>query len=225
MSVKNPLPIAVLISGNGSNLQAIIDAIASGLPAKIVVVISNSENAYGLERAKQAGLPTEILSHHSSQTRDAFDTMLAEHLNSYQPELIILAGFMRILGPSFLDKFPNRILNIHPSLLPKHRGLNTHKAALDAKDTNHGVTVHLVTAELDAGPIIAQAMIPIAPGDTPDSLKEKVHTLEHRLYPIVIGLYASGRLRCENNHPLLDGLKLPENGMRFAHLHNMDCKE
>ena len=182
-----PVPIAVLISGNGSNLQAIIDAIDHGLPAKIVIVISNKEEAYGLKRAKKAGIPTEVISHKDYPNRDDYDEALKNCLEKYQPKLIILAGFMRILGKPFIDHFKDCILNIHPSLLPKYRGLHTHKQVIANSDKVHGVTVHVVTAELDAGPILAQVEIQVGPEDTEETLEQKIHAVEHELYPRVIG--------------------------------------
>lgn len=179
-------PIAILISGNGSNLQAIIDAIDAGLPAKIVVVVSNKADAYGLERAKNAHIPTEVLSHQEYKTREAYDEALKMLLEKYQPKLIVLAGFMRILTPKFVNHFKNRILNIHPSLLPKYPGLHTHTQVLENGDKTHGITVHIVTTELDAGPILGQAEFEVAPEDTEDTLKQKVQKLEHQLYPEVI---------------------------------------
>jgi phosphoribosylglycinamide formyltransferase 1 len=216
MSNHPHLSIAVLISGNGSNLQAIIDAIRHGLCAKISVVISNQENAYGLERASLAGIPTKILARRDFPDRNSYDIALAQCLDEYAPDLIVLAGFMHILSASFVAHFHNQILNIHPSLLPKYPGLNTHEKALAAGDTWHGVTVHVVTTEVDEGPIIAQASMMVAPNDDPASLKNKVHTLEHKLYPYVLSLFANGRITIENNHVLLDGEVLPSTGIIFT---------
>src|SRR5262249_13772005 len=162
-------------------------------PAKICVVVSNQPNAYGLERAQRAGIPTVVLPHQQFSSREKYDHALQICLDSYHPDLIILAGFMRILSASFVEHFHNRILNIHPSLLPKYPGLHTHQKVLDAKDQFHGATVHVVTAELDCGQIIAQAKTAVEPQDDVNTLKEKVHILEHQLYPEVIRLYALGR--------------------------------
>lgn len=212
-----PLAIAVLISGNGSNLQAIIDAIAMGLPARINVVISNHANAYGLQRAQSAGIATEVLERHNFTNRYDYDRALQRCLERYQPEWIILAGFMHILDAELVTRFTNRILNIHPSLLPKHPGLNTHTAVLHAGDTMHGATVHLVTAELDSGTIIAQARLTVSADDNADSLKTKVHHLEHQLYPLIIKLIAEQRLQVCAHSVTLDGQPLPANGLQFEH--------
>lgn len=185
------LDIAVLISGNGSNLQAVIDAIAEGrLHARITVVICNNPRAYGLERAHQAKIPTVVIDHRLYPRRSDFDQALLLTLQRYQPKIVVLAGFMRILGSSIIEQFPERIINIHPSLLPKYPGLNTHQRALDAGDKEHGVTIHLVTADLDSGPILAQKSFPIDPEDTADSLQQKGHTIEHQLYPEVLAKIA-----------------------------------
>lgn len=180
MDKTAPFPIVVLISGNGSNLQAIIDA---KLPIEIKAVISNRSNAYGLERARKAHIPTEIIDHTQFSNRDTFDEALAACIKKYQPKLIVLAGFMRILGEKFIHQFEGKIINLHPSLLPKYPGLRTHEQAIQNKDCLHGCTVHYVTADLDAGPIIRQASLVVADDDTPESLQAKVHELEHRLLP------------------------------------------
>ena len=210
-----PLTLAVLISGNGSNLQAIIDAIASGLPARISVVISNQPQAFGLARAERVGIPVKILPHKAFPDRDCYDRALQSCLEEYPSDLIILAGFMRILGDDFVRHFQPRMLNIHPSLLPKYPGLHTHQQALANKDRVHGVTVHVVTPEVDAGPIIAQARINIAEEDNADSLKTKIQQLEHQIYPEVIRLYAEGRLQLRKDSVSLDGQLLPECGFLF----------
>jgi len=214
-SPQNPLKLAVLISGNGSNLQAVIDAIADGLPAEICVVISNQEDAYGLERAKREEIPTEILPKTAATNNNAYDQLLCQTIDRYQPELIVLAGFMRILTANFVEHFKNQIVNIHPSLLPKYRGVNTHEQVLAARDKIHGATVHVVTPKLDDGPIVMQATIPVSPEDDAHSLKNKVHTLEHKLYPEAIRLYAAGRLKFQDNAVLLDGDALPPEGLEF----------
>jgi phosphoribosylglycinamide formyltransferase-1 len=184
---KIALPIVILISGNGSNLQAIIDAIASNkLNAEIRAVISNRDDAYGLKRARLANIPTEILLNKDYPTREAYDAALQKKLEQYQPQLIVLAGFMRILGKQLIHHYHGRLINIHPSLLPKHRGLHTHQRVLDAGEKEHGVTIHYVTEELDSGPIIAQEKIRVEDNDTTESLQQKIQQLEHRLYPQVI---------------------------------------
>ncbi len=212
---EHPLKIAVLLSGNGSNLQAIIDTITNGLPVEICVVLSDKKDAYGLERARRAEIPTEILVQKTSWTKDTYDKALSDCLDTYQPQLIVLAGFMRILTSNFVNHFKNRIVNIHPSLLPKYPGLNTHKKVLFAKDKQHGATVHVVIPKLDRGPIIMQASLPVSPEDDEHSLKHKIHALEHKLYPEVIQLYAEGHLEFKENSVWLDDEKLPPEGLTF----------
>lgn len=214
-SPEHPLKIAVLISGNGSNLQAIIDAIADGLPAEICAVISNEEDAYGLERAKREQIPTDVLLKSAAADKDVYDQLLRKTIDSYQPELIILAGFMHILNADIVTHFKNRIVNIHPSLLPKYRGMNTHEQVLAANDKTHGATVHVVTSKLDDGPIVIQATVPVSSDDDVNSLKNKVHMLEHKLYPETIRLYAAGRLKFQDDGVLLDGELLPPEGLEF----------
>ena len=187
--------LVVLISGNGSNLQAIMDAIHDGdIPnTTIALVISNKSEAYGLTRATRAGIPTQVLSPTSYPDRIQYDSALAALIRKAHPNAIILAGFMRILSRDFVSEFTGKLLNIHPSLLPKYRGLNTHQRALEAGDVSHGCTVHLVTEALDEGPILAQSCCNIAPGDTEASLAERVHRLEHELYPRVIADFVAGK--------------------------------
>ena len=185
--------LAVLISGRGSNLQAFIDACDSGhLPARIGLVISNNPAAAGLQRAERAGIATQCIDHRDYQSREAFDGALVDALRACDIELVILAGFMRILTPVLIEPYLGRLLNIHPSLLPKYRGLHTHRRAIEAGDTSHGCTVHLVTPELDDGPVLGQATVPILPDDTPDTLAARVLEQEHRLYPAVLRRFASG---------------------------------
>lgn len=199
-----PLPIVILISGNGSNLQAIIDAIRAGLPAEIRAVISNNPQAYGLSRAREAGIPAEVIDHHDYDSRAAFDQALMSRIDYYQPKLVVLAGFMRILTDEFVKHYYGRMINIHPSLLPRHQGLNTHQRVLDAGDKIHGVSVHFVSPELDAGPVILQAEIPVYTDDDADTLAERIHQQEHRIYPQVIHWFADDRLRLRGNNVLLD---------------------
>ena len=208
-----PIGLAIFISGNGSNLQAIIDAIQNGLSAEIKVVISNKADAYGLIRAQKANIPTEIIP--SSKDRQQDEKKLLDCLARYQPQLIILAGYMRILTPRFIAHYHNRILNIHPSLLPKHQGMYTHQRVLAAGDTEHGCSVHLVTEKLDSGPIIAQSHLQVLPGESPDTLQQRVNELERRLYPKVIELYAQGRLTFENHQVMLDGKEAPPEGFNI----------
>jgi phosphoribosylglycinamide formyltransferase-1 len=190
------LRIAVLISGSGSNLQAIIDAIEGGrLDAQIAGVISNRADAFGLERARQHGLPTAVVTHGDFPDRESFDRALMQKIDRWHVDVVVLAGFMRILTPAFVQHYEGRLLNIHPSLLPKYKGLHTHRRALEAGDTVHGCSVHFVTAELDGGPVVAQAEVPVQPGDDEASLSARVHAGEHRLYPQVLAWLARGELQ------------------------------
>ena len=192
--VTLPLRLVVLISGNGSNLQAIIDSIENqNLPAQIVAVISNKADAYGLERAKKAGIEQHVLSHQNYKSREDFDIALKKLIDSFQPDLIILAGFMRILSDEFVNHYLYKMMNIHPSLLPKYKGLNTHQRVLDAGDKEHGCSVHFVTPELDDGPVILQAKITVDTNETAESLAKKVHQQEHIIYPDAIRLFAENK--------------------------------
>lgn len=204
-----PLQLVVLISGNGSNLQAIIDRIEAGeLDARIAAVISNRPGARGLERARRHGIEAVALDHRAFDSRDAFDRELQQRIDRHRPDLVVLAGYMRILTPGLIEHFRGRMLNVHPSLLPKYPGLHTHQRALDNGDTEHGVSIHVVTPELDAGPVLMQGRFPIEPGDSAESLQRKVHALEHRMYPQVIQWIAEGRLQPDAVTPLLDGKPL-----------------
>lgn len=190
--------IAVLISGKGSNLQALIDQ-ADQAQYEIGLVLSNRPHAEGLQKAEKAGIPTAILDHAQFESREAFDTAMIQVIDSHQIEAVILAGFMRILTPVFTDHFLGRMLNIHPSLLPKYPGLNTHQRALDAQDKEHGLSIHFVTSELDGGPVILQAKVPVTEEDTADTLQKKVQRQEHIAYPLVTNWLASGDLMFKNN--------------------------
>jgi len=191
----SPIRLVVLISGNGSNLQAIIDDITyNGLPAQIVAVISNKADAYGLERAKKAGIEQRVLSHKDFSDRSQYDLALKDLIDGYQPDLIILAGFMRILSNEFVEHYLHKMMNIHPSLLPKYKGLNTHQRALDAGDKEHGCSVHFVTPELDDGPVILQATVDIKENDTSESLASRVHEQEHPIYPQAIRMFAEKKI-------------------------------
>ena len=203
--------MAVLISGSGTNLQAFIDAVARGsLEVEIAVVVSNRPEAYGLTRARAAGIATECVRNEDHPDRAAFDEALAQTLANYSPDLLILAGFMRILTSAFIRRFEGRILNIHPALLPKYPGLDTHKRAIDAGEQWHGSTVHFVTEELDAGPRILQGRVPVLSDDTESLLSARVQAVEHKIYPEAAALFASGRLQFRNGESWLDGAKLIE---------------
>jgi phosphoribosylglycinamide formyltransferase-1 len=199
----------VLISGNGTNLQAIIDAARDNLPIEIRAVISNRTDVYGLQRAARAGIETAVLDHKAFADRAGFDHALMELIDGYSPGLIVLAGFMRILTTGFVQHYAGRLLNIHPSLLPKYPGLNTHQRALDARDRLHGASVHFVTEDLDGGPMVTQAQVPVMADDTADSLAARVLQREHRIYPLAIGWFAEKRLSMdESREVILDGRRL-----------------
>jgi len=211
-----PCRLVVLISGSGSNLQAIIDACARGeIKAEIAAVISNKADAYGLERAKNAGIQTRVLSHKDFDSREAYDAELMDIIDNFEPNLVVLAGFMRILTPSLVQKFKGKMLNIHPSLLPKYQGLNTHQRAIDAKDDVHGVSVHFVTEELDGGPVILQAKVPVLADDTADTLAKRVHAQEHIIYPLVVKWFSEQRLTMEADYAVLDEKQLPAHGAHY----------
>jgi phosphoribosylglycinamide formyltransferase-1 len=200
--------VAVLISGEGSNLQALIDAARAGqLGARIVTVVSNRGTARGLERARAAGIEALHLDARA-QERAHYDAALAELLAPRDPHLIVLAGFMRILGPKFVELYAGRMLNLHPSLLPKHPGLDTHRRVLEAGDHWHGATVHFVTTELDGGPAIIQYRLGVRPDDTADSLAQRVHVGEHIILPRAVAWFAAGRLRLTGASVMLDGRAL-----------------
>jgi phosphoribosylglycinamide formyltransferase-1 len=198
--------LVVLISGSGSNLQAIMDAIAAGrLKAAIVAVISNKADAYGLQRAAEAGIPAETLDHTQFTGREAFDQALLQKIDSFRPNLIVLAGFMRILTPAFVQHYTGRMLNIHPSLLPLYKGIHTHDRVLADGVRKHGVSVHFVTPELDGGPVVMQAKVPVLPSDTVASLASRVQVQEHIIYPRVVKWFVEGRLKLDGNQVSLDG--------------------
>jgi phosphoribosylglycinamide formyltransferase-1 len=208
MQEQQKLPLVVLISGSGSNLQAIIDAAAGDLPVEIRAVISNKPDAFGLERARKAGIETRILENQPFPDRDQYDQALGNLIEEFQPGLVILAGFMRILSPALVERFHGRMFNIHPSLLPKYRGLHTHERVLADGEQLHGATVHFVTEELDGGPLILQVEVPIAADDNPDSLAARVLTQEHIIYPTAIRWFAEGRLSMEGTQAIKDGSAL-----------------
>ena len=213
--------LAALISGNGSNLQAIIDAIADGsLNAQLALVLSNRQDAGGLRRASEAGIPTAVIDHRNFQNRQSFETAMIKCIDSHAPDTVALAGFMRILSPLFVGHYSGRLLNIHPSLLPLYPGLNTHARALAAGNTEHGCSIHFVTDELDGGPVIAQARVPILANDNQESLSKRVLKSEHRLYPMVLGWRASNRLRLTDQGAELDGQLLPAQGVQVDGNHS-----
>lgn len=206
MTASARLPVAILISGRGSNMRVIAERAAAGeSPIEVRVVVSDQPQAPGLAVAASMGLPTRTLAANDYPDRASYDAALAKLLHAYQPQLIVLAGFMRILSPSFIDAFPGRILNVHPSLLPRHRGLHTHRKALAAGDAMHGVSVHFVTEELDGGPVVIQALVDVRPGDDEAALSSRVQQQEHRIYPQAIDWFAGGRLRLREGQAWLDG--------------------
>lgn len=204
-----PLRLAVLVSGRGSNLVAIIDAIEAGhLQAEVALVLANRPDAAALEHAAARGIATAVIDHRAYAAREAFDAALAERIAAAAPDLVVLAGFMRVLGEDFVRTFEGRLLNIHPSLLPRHRGLHTHVRVLEAGEREHGASVHFVDSTVDTGPVIAQTRIAVRPDDTPDTLAARLLPREHRLYPEVLRWCAQGRLTCDGNAVQLDGRPL-----------------
>lgn len=198
---------AVLISGRGSNLQALIDAAAEpGWPAKIVLVISNVPGAKGLERAAAAGIAATVIDHRNFDTREPFDAAMTGAIEAAAAELVCLAGFMRILSTPFIDRWRDRLINIHPSLLPAFKGLDAHQRVLDAGEDFSGCTVHFVRPEMDTGPIIIQAKVPVRPGDDGEGLAARVLAQEHVIYPKAVRLIAEGRVRVEDERALIDGV-------------------
>lgn len=205
--------VVVLLSGTGSNLQALIDSTRTGdSPVRIAAVISNRSDAYGLQRARDAGIDTRSLDHKAFDGREAFDRALIELIDAFEPKLVALAGFMRILSADFVRHYEGRLLNIHPSLLPKYKGMHTHQRALDAGDSEHGCSVHFVTEELDGGPLVVQAVVPVESGDSAQTLAQRVHTQEHRIYPLAVRWFAEGRLILGDQGALLDGQLLAASG-------------
>ena len=208
--------IVVLISGSGTNLQAIIDKLHKqplrDLETEIVAVISNKPDVYGLQRANNAEIKSQVVVSKGTESREAYDALLSSEIDTYQPDLIILAGFMRILSTEFVNKYIGKMINIHPSLLPKYPGINTHQRAIDAGDVVHGATVHFVTPELDSGPTILQAKVPLFAEDCAQDLTDRVLTQEHLIYPLVAQWFLAGRLTMQDNKAVLDGNTLPENG-------------
>ena len=207
MTPHAKMPVVVLISGGGSNLQALIDGAVDGyLPIELAAVVSNEPDAFGLERAASAGIEARVLNHRGFAGREAYDQALMELIDQFSPGLVVLAGFMRILTPGFVQHYHGRLLNIHPSLLPRYRGLHTHKRVLEAGDEEHGASVHFVTEELDGGPLVLQVRVPVQPDDDTETLAARVLKHEHRIYPQVVRWFAEGRLRMtEQGAVALDG--------------------
>ena len=205
--------IVVLISGNGSNLQAIIDACEQKkVNGTIRAVFSNKADAFGLERARDAGIPSHTLAASQFACREAFDRELMHEIDAYAPDVVVLAGYMRILSADFVGHYQGKLLNIHPSLLPKYPGLHTHRQALENGDAEHGTSVHFVTEELDGGPVILQAKVPVFDGDDEDEITSRVQVQEHAIYPLVVGWFLDGRLKMQDNHAWFDGVRLPPAG-------------
>ena len=205
--------VVVLLSGSGSNLQALIDSCrGEDSPVRIRAVVSNRADAYGLQRAAAAGIDTAVLDHTGFDGREAFDAALMARIDGFAPDLVVLAGFMRILSGGFVRHYQGRLLNIHPSLLPKYKGLHTHRRALEAGDAEHGCSVHFVTEELDGGPLVVQAVVPVTSDDTAESLAQRVHHQEHQIYPLAVHWFAEGRLRLGEHGALLDGQPLAASG-------------
>lgn len=206
--------IVVLISGGGSNLQAVIDQVGNGtIDAEISLVISNNPDVKGLQRAAQAGIATAVINHREYDSRDSFERELIRQIDAHQPDLVVLAGFMRIFNAGFTNHYAGRMLNIHPSLLPKYKGVNTHARALEAGESEHGATVHFVTSELDGGPLVLQAIVPVEKADTASDLAARVLVQEHIIYPIAIKWFCEGRLTLDGNLVRLDKQPLPKEGI------------
>ncbi|WP_456296825.1 phosphoribosylglycinamide formyltransferase [Vibrio sp. AK197] len=205
--------IVVLVSGNGTNLQAIIDACETQIKdGKVTAVFSNKATAHALERATKAGAAALALDPKSFETRDAFDQELMRQIDEYEPDLVVLAGYMRILSNEFVRRYLGRMINIHPSLLPKYPGLNTYQRAIHAGDEEHGTSVHFVTEQLDGGPVILQAKVPIFDEDTVETLTARVQTQEYRIYPLVVKWFVEGRLAMIDGKAVLDGQPLGIHG-------------
>jgi phosphoribosylglycinamide formyltransferase-1 len=209
-AASSPLPIVVLISGRGSNLDAILDAIDAGeLPVEVRAVISNRPDARGLQRPALQGIRTIVIDHACYRDRAAFDRALQATIDTFEPELLVLAGFMRILTPGFVAHYRGRMLNVHPSLLPDFPGLHTHRRALEAGRSEHGASIHFVTEETDGGPVVLQARVPVHADDTPDSLAARVLEQEHRIFPLAIRWFAEHRLALDaRGQVLFDGVPL-----------------
>jgi len=210
--------IVVIISGSGTNLQAIIDQCQNGaIEGSISAVISNVPGANGLDRARHANIEALTLDHRDYDSREQYDQSLANLIDSFKPDLVVLAGFMRILTPGFVNRYMGRLINIHPSLLPKYQGLHTHQRALEAGDTEHGATVHFVTAELDGGPPIIQGAVPLLPHDSEETLANRVQReIEHHIYPIAVDWCLNQRVQLTDRGVTLDGKLLPSSGFKYS---------
>jgi len=209
--------LAILASGNGSNMQAIANACEAGsIPGHIAVVASNQPGAGVIGRAARSAIPTSVVNHRDYATRTDFDAALLAALQPHAPDLVILAGFMRILTSTFIEAFRGRLLNIHPSLLPKYTGLHTHARAIAAGDREHGATVHFVSEDLDGGPVVLQAAVPVATGDSAETLAARVLHVEHRIYPLAVAWWVTGRLRLVGKEVRLDGKCVPARGIRYS---------
>jgi len=221
MTAQSRLRLAVLISGQGTNMLAIARACGAGqISAEVSAVISDQPTAAGLQRARELGVATSIVDAAAFRTRDGFnragfEAALVAAIDASQAHAVVLAGFMRILSPAFSARYAGRMLNIHPSLLPRHKGLDTHARAIAAGDQEHGATVHFVTAELDGGPAVLQGRVPVLPGDDVATLSARVHAIEHIIYPQAIGWLASGRLQWNGGAPTLDGTRLDQPILQF----------
>lgn len=203
--MSDKISLVVLLSGSGSNFQAILDqSLAGDINARVACVVSNNADAKGLERARKVDIETCVVDHRGYDDRESYDAELIKAIDAYNPDLVILAGFMRILTPGFVEHYAGRMLNIHPSLLPKYKGLHTHKRALEAGDAEHGCTTHFVTAELDGGPLILQAVVPVEDNDDESTLAARVLKQEHRIYPMTIDWFAQGRLKVDDKGVWLD---------------------
>ncbi|MEC7545498.1 MAG: phosphoribosylglycinamide formyltransferase [Pseudomonadota bacterium] len=208
--------IVILISGSGSNMLTIVDQVANGtIDAEVAGIICNEPEAAGVQKARDRDLDVSVIDHRGFTSREEFDIALMRTVDDYQPDLVVLAGFMRILTPDFVRRYEGRMLNIHPSLLPKYQGLHTHRRALEAGDETHGVTVHFVTEVLDDGPNVVQAVVPVLDGDTEDTLRKRVQIQEHIIYPIAVKWFVEGRLEMISGHAMFDGTALPSTGVKL----------
>ncbi|KGT92465.1 phosphoribosylglycinamide formyltransferase [Erwinia typographi] len=208
--------LVVLVSGQGSNLQAILDACQQGqIRGSIAAVFSNKPDAYALTRASEAGVPAHALTASQFADREAFDRQLMLEIDAYAPDLVVLAGYMRILSPIFVQHYAGRMLNIHPSLLPKYPGLHTHRQAIENGDEEHGTSVHFVTEQLDGGPVILQAKVPVFAEDSEAEVNARVQHQEHAIYPLVVSWFVDGRLAMREGAAWLDNEKLPPEGHAF----------